>query len=49
MKADAIEASARELIAKLPEELPPEDHKTHKEGNFIHFSTIHSLIFQFIF
>ena len=43
MQADAIEASARELIAKLLEELPPEECEAHKEGNFIHFSVIHSL------
>ena len=32
-QADAIEASARELIAKLPEEIPKEEWEARKEGN----------------
>ena len=33
-QADAIEASARELISKLPEEVPVEEWEARKEGNF---------------
>ena len=31
-QADAIEASARELISKLPEEIPEEKQEARKEG-----------------
>ena len=33
-QADAFEASARELISKLPEKIPVEEWETRKEGNF---------------
>ena len=33
-QADAIEASARELISKFPEEVPVEEQEARKEGNF---------------
>ena len=32
-QADAIEASARELMAKLPEEIPEVEWEARKEGN----------------
>ena len=32
-QADAIEASARELISKLPEEISKEEWEARKEGN----------------
>ena len=35
--ADALEASARELISKLPEEIPEEEQEARKEGNSIIF------------
>ena len=45
-QADAIEASARELISKLPEEIPEEEQRARKEGNsFISF--VLSLPFTF--
>ena len=37
-QADAIEASARELISKLPEEIPEEEQEARKEGNSFIFS-----------
>ena len=45
-QADAIEASARELISKLPEEIPEEEWGARKEGNpFISFAFKSSLYF----
>ena len=37
-QADAIEVSARELIAKLPEEIPEEEREARKDGNSSKFS-----------
>ena len=45
-QADAIEASARELISKLPEEIPEEKQGARKEGNSF-ISLVLSLPFTF--
>ena len=46
-QADAIEASARELISKLPEEIPVEEQGTRKEGNF--YSSVTTLFLLALF
>ena len=46
-QADAIEASARELISKLPEEIPVEEWETRKEGNF--YSSVPTLFLLALF
>ena len=55
-QADAIEASARELISKLPEEVPVEEQEARKGGNcyhigyhsfpFLSFLVLSSYLFQ---
>ena len=46
-QAGAIEASARELMAKLPEEIPKEEQEARKEGNSFIFSLSQHLFFTF--
>ena len=49
-QADAIEASARELISKLPEEILEEEQEARKEGNsFISFVLSSLFTFQSMF
>ena len=46
-QADAIEVSARELITKLPEEIPKEEQEARKEGNSFIFPLSQHLLLTF--